>query len=204
MTPRLKTPPAAYPISLNEVKQHLNIFSGWTEDDDILKRLIVVATKRVEQFLRRRLITQTWYAYYDAWPKERYIVLPFGRLQTVTAIIYTDSSNTAITTFTDASTTTTDDYDVDINSDPGRIILEYGNSWPSSTLWPMNPIQIEFICGYGDDANNVEDMILHAIKIVVDDLYNHRGDIIIGVSTKNMMVVSDLLMPYRIHGEPTE
>ena len=58
----LKTAPTAYPLGLKEVKQHLNISVGWTEDDDYLDALIKVATDRVEQFTRRRLVSQTWYA----------------------------------------------------------------------------------------------------------------------------------------------
>ena len=203
----IKTAPTAYPLGLKEVKQHLNITVGWTEDDDYLDALITVATDRVEQFTRRRLISQTWYAYLDAWPSEDYITLPFGQLQSVTGVTYTDSSNTAITTFTDASLSTTDDFDVDINSDPGRIILEYGDGWPSAVLWPMNPIKIEFVCGYGGLAATatasqtaVPDMIKHAMKLIIGDLYNTRETEVIGqgFTVSRLKTVEALLTPHRI------
>ena len=103
MNPVLKTAPAKYPVELDAVKEHLNITRGWTEDDAYLKTLNLTATKKVEQYLRRRLITQTWYAYYDAWPKGDAIILPFGQLQTGTApiIIYTETDGTANTWSTD-------------------------------------------------------------------------------------------------------
>lgn len=193
----LKTAPAKYPVTLKEAKEHLNITLGWTDDDLSIIGHIKVATQKTEKFLRRKLITQTWYTYYDSWPCGDSIYLPFGKLQSVTSVKYTD---------TDGNQTewSTDEYNTDIYSDPGRVILEYGYSWPQSSLHPQNPIVIEFVCGYGDAGSDVEDSIKHAIKLMIDDLYNHRGDIIVGVSSSNMRVSKDLLWPYRLHQRPTE
>jgi len=205
MITKIKTAPTLKPLGMADVKRHLNIELGWTEDDDYIDALIAVATEKVEQFTRRRLISQTWYAYMDDWPNEDYIVMPFGQLQSVTAITYTTSANTATSSFTDASLTTTDDYDVDINSDPGRIILEYGDSWPSATLWPMNPIQIEFVCGYGGAAATatasqtaVPTMIKHAMRLIISDLYEVRGTEVEGMPIQKLKTVESLLLPYKL------
>jgi len=201
----IKTAPTLKPLGLADVKRHLNIEIGWTEDDTYLDVLIAVATEKVEQFTRRRLVSQTWYSYLDAWPSENYITLPFGQLQSVTGITYTTSANTATTSFTDASLSTTDDFDVDIKSDPGRIILEYGDSWPSETLWPMNPIQIEFVCGYGGAAATaaasvaaVPTMIKHAMRLIISDLYEIRGTEIEGMPIQKLKTVEALLTPYKL------
>jgi len=201
----LKTAPTLKPLGMADVKRHLNITIGWTEDDTYLDVLIDVATSKVEQFTRRRLVSQTWYAYMDAWPSENYITLPFGQLQSVTGITYTTSANTATTSFTDASLSTTDDFDVDIKSDPGRIILEYGDSWPSETLWPMNPIQIEFVCGYGGTAATaaasvtaVPTMIKHAMRLIISDLYEVRGTEVEGMPIQKLKTVETLLLPYKL------
>jgi len=201
----IKTAPTLKPLGLADVKRHLNIEIGWTEDDTYLDVLIAVATEKVEQFTRRRLVSQTWYSYLDAWPSENYITLPFGQLQSVTGITYTTSANTATTSFTDASLSTTDDFDVDIKSDPGRIILEYGDSWPSETLWPMNPIQIEFVCGYGGAAATatvsvaaVPTMIKHAMRLIISDLYEVRGTEIEGMPIQKLRTVESLLLPYKL------
>jgi len=205
MISAIKTPPTKYPVSLEDAKKHMNITLSWTDDDDIIQAHIKVATKKAEQFLRRRLITQTWYSYLDAWPSENYITLPFGQLQSVTGITYTTSANVATTSFTDASLTTTDNFDVDIKSDPGRIILEYGDSWPSETLWPMNPIQIEFVCGYGGAAATaaasvaaVPTMIKHAMRLIISDLYEIRGTEIEGMPIQKLKTVEALLTPYKL------
>jgi len=62
-------------------------------------------------------------------------------LQSVTSVKYTDSDG-------DQSTLSTDDYIVDNDSEPGRIVLGYGTVWPTATLYPSNPIEIQFLCGY--------------------------------------------------------
>ena len=145
--------PAYYPISLATAKDHLRV----THDDDneYISSLIGAATNKVESLLGRRLITQTWLYYLDAWPDGNEIILPFGQLQSVSYVYYTvyDSTSgtatTQYTTFTEG-TSTTDEFSVDTVSDPGRIILRYGETWPTeSPLIPYNPIEIKFVCGYG-------------------------------------------------------
>lgn len=198
MKTAIKTVPAKYPVSLKEAKEHCNVTVGWTEDDEYIKTLITTATDKAEKYLRRRLITQTWYAYYDAWPKgSDEIVLPFGQLQSVTSVKYTETDATQ-------NTWSTDEYNTDTDADPGRVTLEYGYSWPTETLHPQNPIVIEFVCGYGDDGSDVEDMIRHAMKVMIDDLYNNRGDVLVGISAQNLKATGDLLMPYRLHNVPTQ
>lgn len=198
MNPVLKTKPDKLPVELKAVMEHVNIIPGWTEDDEVLKALNETATKKAEQYLRRRLITQSWYAYYDAWPTGTdAIILPYGKLQSVTTIKYTDTDG-------DQTTWSDTEYNVDTYSDPGRIVLEYGYTWPTTTLHPQNPIEVDFICGYGDTGADVEDMIKHAIKIIIGDYYNNREDMLIGMTAKDLKISKDLLMPYRLHGIPTE
>jgi uncharacterized phiE125 gp8 family phage protein len=67
----------------------------------------------------------------------------------------------------------TDDYIVDTNSEPGRIVLPYDGSWPSDTLYPVNPINIEYVAGYGT-STNVPKTIKQAMKLIVGDLYENR------------------------------
>jgi uncharacterized phiE125 gp8 family phage protein len=138
----LVTAPVYYPLVLNQVKGHLNI--DYSNDDSYLQRLIPVATARVEQFIRRRLITQTWKVFLDAWPVGD-ILLPFGKLESVTHIKYTDTAG-------DQTTWSTDEYNVDTDRELGRVTLEYGYSWPTASLHPQNPIEIQFVCGYGAHA----------------------------------------------------
>ena len=192
----LKTAPTAYPVSLSEIKQQLNIVDGWTEDDALLQEDRYAAVEDVEGSLRRKLITQTWYAYYDAWPRCDAIVLPFGQLQSVATIKYTETDGTQ-TTWSDT------EYNVDIKQDPGRVVLEYGYPWPSYDLHPMNPIEIEFVCGYGDTGADVRPGIKHGIKMMATNLYENRGDVVIGTISSNLKIMENLIFKYKIHGLPT-
>lgn len=134
------------PVSLNQAKAHLYIDTTDTDHDSYINTLINVAVSESERFTGRRFVSQTWKAFVQAWPACDFIELPFGQLQSVTHVKYTDSDGAE-------STLSTEDYIVDTDSDPGRVILAYGESWPTVTLYPSNPIEIQFVCGFyhGDE-----------------------------------------------------
>jgi len=147
MKTTLVTAPAYMPITLADVKAHLRVEDAFTTDDSYIQSLIFQAVDEVESILNRKLITQTWKYFLDDWPDGDDIVLPYGKLQSVTHVYYTDSDGTQQTDFDE-----NDEWTSDTDSDPGRVILKYGESWPSTTLAYENPIEIQFVCGYGTHA----------------------------------------------------
>jgi uncharacterized phiE125 gp8 family phage protein len=166
MKTTLKTAPTKRPLTLNSLKNQLYIVADDSYDDH-LYTLIDTATVWVEQYLCRKLISQTWYAYFDKWPDTDYIEIPFGNLQSVTAVKYTDTDESE-STFSSA------DYLVDTDSIPGRVVLKYGETWPTVTLSPSNPIEIEFVTGYGDDVEDIPASVLHAMKMLCSQHFEHR------------------------------
>lgn len=163
-------------------------------DGDYIDGLIAAAREHVENILNRKLITQTWYSYLNNFPGENDISLPFGSLQSIAAIKYTDTAD-------NQSTLSTDYYSVDLYSLRGRAILKYGQSWPTDALSPNNPIEIEFVCGYGDTGADVPRSIRSAIKLIFHDLYVNRESKIIApglVSIENP-TVNRLLNHYRLY-----
>ena len=194
MKTAIKTAPASKPVSLEEVKDHLRITLGNTDEDDYLQRLISAGVNYVQLFLRRRLITQTWYYYPACFPAGDVIVMPYGKLQTVTSIKYTDTEGTE-------STMAASEYIVDNKQDPGRIVLDYGEVWPSDSLYPSNPITIEYVCGYGVTSASIPEEIKQAILLFVSDLYENREAVFIGqgYTLTKTGVIDQLLWPYRIH-----
>ena len=187
----LKTAPVAEPISLDEAKRHCRIDIDETDHDDYLQDLITVAREQVETITWRKLVTQTWYAYLQEWPRGKYIELPFGKLQTVTAVKYTDVDG-------DESTWDNTEYIVGTDYQKGRITLADGYTWPSETLYPSNPIEVEFVCGYGL-AVSVPPQIKHAIKMIISELFENRETSIIGVSFQEMEIVNNLLSNFRLN-----
>lgn len=188
----LNTAAVLYPITLAEAKSHLRIATSYTNDDTYIQTLIYIAIDYAEQFTERRFLTQTWKAYLDAWPDEDYIRLPFGKLASVSSITYTDSAGTV-------NTWTNTKYIVDTLSDPGRVVLAYGEVYPSFTEYPSNPICITFVCGW-TAAASVPEAIRHAIKILVADLYNNRETNVFNLPIEKLNTVDCLLWPKKLHG----
>ena len=159
----LKTPPAIEPISLDEAKQHLRI-SDTTEDAYILN-LIKIAREWCEVYQSRSYITQTWQLTLDAWPQERYIVLPRPPVQSVVSVKYTDK---------DGIEHTFSDYLVDSSYYRSRIVLKDDASWPSDALLPTPAIAIEYTAGYGNISSNIPLLARQAILLLVGHWYENR------------------------------
>lgn len=191
MKTKLITAPSAEPVLLADAKLHLRIETAYTADDTYITALLTAAREYVEAITNRKLITQTWKAYLADWPDGDAIQLPFGKLQSVTSVVYIDSDGTS-------NTFSTDDYTVESDTEPGRVVLNYMESWPSATLRPSNPIQIQYICGYGLSGSTVPAPILQAIKLMISDMYEQREPFIVGRSYTPTRAVDALLSPYRL------
>ena len=190
MITTLVTGPTEYAVSLSEAKDHLRITH--TDDEGYITSLIKAAQDRIELLTGRKLISQTWKYYLQEFPGENYIVLPYGQLTSVTHLKYTDSGATVNTDWDED-----DEWTKDTDSDPGRIILKYGESWPTSTLAEENPIEIQFVCGWST-RSDVPEQIKHAIKIAISDLYENRESYMVGLSAQRLNTIDALLLPYRI------
>jgi len=189
-TNAIVTVPAVLPISVAEAKKQTRVYHD--EDDDQLSAMIGAATASVEQYLQRKIITQTWKMFIDYFPPE--IKTSFGDLQSVTHVKYTDTDE--VTATLDSSL-----YLVDTDSTPGRIILKNGESWPSDALSPKNPIEIQFVTGYGASGDDVDQSIIHAIKWMVGYLYTYRETVILNNKMNIESLPFDwksLLYPHRV------
>lgn len=143
--------------------------SAITSEDDDLTDLITDGREYVERITRRALLTSTWDYSIDDFPGEYFIKLPLGNLQTVTSLIYKDSDGTSETMVQGT------DYYVETNGDQhGRIVLPYGDTWPSFTPYPSNPITIRFVCGW-TTAALIPKNLKRAVKFAAEDAYYH-GD----------------------------
>ena len=164
-------------------------------EDDLLNDLIETARGYVEDITRRGILTQTWDYYLNEFPGEDYFTVPFGNLQSVTYLKYTDSDG-------DATTMTEDvEYIVENNGDAcGRIVLPYGKTWPSFTAYTSNPIVCRFVCGWTTPAS-IPTRIRTAVKMIAAKLYESRGDDIVGQSVAEDKFFLNLLASFRLHDE---
>ena len=183
----LKTAPTSTVISLSEAKAFLRIDSDYDDDNTYITSLINVATQVVEEFTRRRLMTQTYNIFYDEFPP--YIDLQVGDVASVTHIKYYDADNTL-------QTLAASNYDVDTKVRPGRIYQSENGDFPNTYERP-NAVEVEFIVGA--TASDVPAPIVQAIYIIVGRYYENRQDVVMGTQVNELpLMVDHLLTPYRL------
>lgn len=165
-------------------------------EDDLLNDIIKSARGYVEDITGRALLSQTWNYYLDEFPSENYIKLPFGNLQSVTHIKYTDSDGDETTM------TVTTEYIVEANGEScGRIVLPYSETWPSFTAYSSNPIVIRFVAGW-TTAALVPYKIKAACLLIAADLYTNReAQIVSGQAYHENKTVQRLLASARLWDE---
>jgi len=183
----LKTAPTSTVISLSEAKAFLRIDSDYDDDNTYITSLINVATQVVEEFTRRRLMTQTYNIFYDEFPP--YIDLQVGDVASVTHIKYYDADNTL-------QTLAASNYDVDTKVRPGRIYESEDGDFPNTYERP-NAVEVEFIVG--GTASDVPAPIIQSIYIIVGRYYENRQDVVMGTQVNELpLMVDHLLTPYRL------
>lgn len=177
---KLKTTPVNTPVSLAEAKELLRYYG--TEQDNVIQSHLDTALTVVESLSYRRLITQTWEIICNTWA-EAQEVIKFGQLQSVTSVKYLDEDEAE-------QTVSTDDYKVSgVGTDKGCIVFYSDGDFDYPSVFEVEPITIEFICGYGDDAADVPEPFKTAIKLLVQDAWS---------GTCNMDVVEGLMYQNRV------
>lgn len=168
MAIQVVTEPVKEPVPIEQLKNDIRVDSDLTADDILIRGLGIAARITAEKIQRRALISQTIELTLDDWPATDWIRIPRPPLQSVTSIKYYDTDDTEYTLSSSS-------YLVDTASEPGRVILNSGESWPSSvTLRPANAVVIRFVAGYGDDQEDVPETTQQAIRLLVGHWYENR------------------------------
>lgn len=195
MALKLVTPPASYPISLAEAKEHLRVQDD--DDDDLISAMVEAATQSAEVFTGRAFIDQTWDYFLDALPTDGSVIqLPNPPLIEVAGLFYLDSADDELT-FNEAR------YVVDDASAKARIALANGGAWPTAAT-RMNAIRIRFRAGYLNPVSPEEAMvpgpIKSAIKLTIGHLYANRESVVVGTTAVQLPFAAEwLLRQYRVH-----
>jgi len=110
--------------------------------------------------------------YLDSFPV--LISLNIAPIQSLTSIKYYDTDNSL-------QTLSTDNYDADVITEPGRIQVAYGYTWPS-TYDRHNAVQVLFATGYSTSDTEatqqaaVPNIIKEAMLLHIGHNYDNRGD----------------------------
>jgi uncharacterized phiE125 gp8 family phage protein len=166
MPVRVAIPPAEEPLTLEEAKAQCRI--DGLDEDTYLTGLILQARRWCEKYDRRAYVTQGLEMWLDAWPGDGVIRPERPPLQSVTSIVYYDANDNAATLSASA-------YIVDAISQPGRIVLRTGSSWPTATLRAANGICVTYLAGYGT-AVDVPEEVKGAMKLLIGHWYENRED----------------------------
>jgi uncharacterized phiE125 gp8 family phage protein len=159
------TAPAVEPVSLTEAKLHCRV--DVSDDDNLITALIQAAREVAEAISRRALITQTWKLILDEFPATDEIVIPLPPLQSVASVTYKDQDGSS-------STFSSGDYIVSTDTEPGKVVLGYGKSWPSTTLYPTGAVTVQFTAGFGDASTDVPEKYRQAMLLLIGHWYENR------------------------------
>ena len=181
--------PPAEPVTLAKAKEHLKIEPEDTIEDDFVTALIISAREFCEEIQNRSYVQRTIELTLDDWPRCSEISLLRPPIQSVESVKYYDTENNEH--IWDAQY-----YFVDVDSEPGRIVPNYSQIFPTITLRPINAIKIRYIAGYlpgepdSDDnidyAVNVPQKVKQAILLLVGYWHSNREAALAGIVTKEV------------------
>lgn len=185
----LVTGPASEPVTLSEAKAHLKV--EHSDDDTLITSLIKAARGYCETYTRRAFITQTWDLFMDEFPpsSDEPIFIHNPKLQSVTHVKYFDINNVE-QTWAGAN------YQVDIATEPGRILPVDGTTWPAVKR-RMNAVNVRYVAGYGA-ASDVPQEIKQAMLLLIGDWYENREDSSLTNSGASSHAIKSLLYSKRV------
>lgn len=168
---KLVTAPTGELLTTAETKSHLRV--DVTDDDTLIAAMIVAARVAAEAYTRRSFITTVWeYSLDESEIDSDWFELPSAPLQSIVSVTSYDDDNNG--TVFGAS-----NYYADTNSEPGRISLVQGSTWPTD-LRDRNSLVIRYKAGWGDAVDDIPDQweepIKRATLVTVANMYENRGD----------------------------
>lgn len=182
---------AVYTLAVAQGSFSLNfaVSEATSIEDALLQDDITAAREYAEEITNRAIGSQKWKLILNDFPDDDFIELPYPPLQSVDSVTYIDSTGTSAT----MSASVSNGYIVDTNSEPGKLFLAYGCSWPSFTAYPYNAVEIIFTCGY--TSSDIPKKTKDAILKMVGALYENR---INGISKKDLEAIDNLLQGKRV------
>lgn len=173
-------------LTTAEAKTHLHVTG--TTSDTYIDTLVAAATGWAETFTCRGLVTQTWEWRLDDFPHGAgHFIVPNAPLSSVTSITYLDVDGVSQTLATSV-------YEVDGNSQPGRIALKFDQSWPSVRGGGVIDVAtVTFVAGYGA-ASAVPPVFKHAVKMVIGHWFENRESVVVGVTASEVPQAAEMLL----------
>lgn len=210
---RLVTDAAAEPILIAEAKQYCRV--DITDDDDLLRSLIIAARRYIEKETGLALKTQTWTAVYDRWPDggangfggpwwDGTRQLPISLITSTTTLDIPKRPFQAVTNiklrdaYGTLTTVNPSVYFAEVSDMRGRVNRVLGQIWPTVILANSGAIEVTFTAGF-DAApySGVPADLITAMKILIKHWYDDREPISDGRIAAVPNHVNDILKYWR-------
>jgi uncharacterized phiE125 gp8 family phage protein len=178
------TPPTE-PITVADAVDFLRVSAA--DENTLIGRYCLAARLFVQNRIQRSLIPQIVDVGLDRAPSGAWLDLPFPPLVSVTSIAAIDGSGSS--SLLDLTT-----YLVDTASEPGRIGLPAGQSWPMN-LRDFQSLTLRIVVGY----TTVPEDLVQAMRLLIGHYYENRGAIETGhIVAVQPFGVDELLAPYEL------
>ncbi|QDL96772.1 hypothetical protein FLL57_05415 [Rhodopseudomonas palustris] len=155
--------PAAEPWTVADLKSFLRV--EYEVDDAVIASLLTAARGQIEAATGKMLLAQRWRLVLDAWPREGRIGLRGGPLRALIAVRTYDAHGAA--------------HDVD----PACFALDLAGGVIASPRWalpepgrPVAGIELDLELGYGTAPDDIPPPLRHAVRMLVAQWYDNRGD----------------------------
>ena len=164
MTYATTAQPAAEPLSLADLKAHLRV--DGSDEDGLLEGLIRTARDHLERTTALCLINRTMRLYADGWPETGPLELTRGPVVSVSGV-------TAYAGDGSASAVSLAGHVLDGEARPARLWL----AARPDAVRAVHGIEVDFIAGFGETANDVPDGLKRALMTHAALMYEFRAHV---------------------------
>lgn len=147
MKPKLITPPAQLTVTLAAAITAARADGAGVDSE--VEQAVRTYTEEAEFETQRAIISQTLRVTMHCFPAV--IQLPRPRLLSVAHVKFIDPAG-------QQQTLDPQDYTVDTESEPGRLVPAPGKAWPV-TAARINAVEVQYVAGYGPTPADVPDSI---------------------------------------------
>jgi len=144
-----------------------------TDEDGFLTTLIAAARLHVEGITGQAMISQSWRFVLDGWPGRRTIALPVGPVRELLAVTAYGLDGTP----TDLALG-----QFQLETGPARQLFLPAIVEGMPVTRPHNGIEIDYVAGFGDDADDVPPDLRHAVLTLIGYWFEHRDAVVIAGS----------------------
>lgn len=157
-------PTGDLPVTLAVAKAHLNVVHD--DDDALITALIAAAIAEFEAVTAMKMRSETREATFNRFPgsSKGVLTLPHRPVTAVSSVKYFDSAGVEQTMVANT------DYQVTLGF-KAQVVVGPEKTWPVTQLGKAESVAVRYVVG-----GSVPDDVVGALKIMVADRYENRGD----------------------------